>query len=325
MSESIVKRQHYVPNFYLKNFSDDKENILAKNINNKNEIKIKTKNIAINKYFYDIEKADNLQQRQAIEKGLSLLENKASVVINRIINLCSIKRNLFFSLITSSDERYLLAEYIALQMLRTPKYREWINKFNYKLHKKRLKLLVNYINHKKNTNIDYNDIDIIVDEKIGHLDVLIDVKYISFIAEVIYSSNWIFFYNDTNIPFLTSDNPAIRIPSIGKETELIFGNGEIKSKHELKFNSFLETDDWYIHFPLNPNVAIGIFKEGISGYETMKKFRNRCCPIKEHDVKMKNTILAGLAHEWIFMFPDKMKFNNKIKEEHFFKIKAPIL
>lgn len=50
-----------------------------------------------------------------------------------------------------------------------------------------------------------------IDEKIMHLNTFINIDYIMALTKFISYSKWMFIKNETQIPFIISDNPVCRI------------------------------------------------------------------------------------------------------------------
>lgn len=153
---SRVKRQHYVPQFYLKQWHNDKsdEQIYVYDKERKKSFGSNIKGIASSNYFYDypelteqqqkefIEKVNNEQSlstvekekiieninEQVIEKGLSEIESInngiISSIISRLENIKALPIKYFFNHSFLKDEDILeLSYFIALQFLRTEEMR----------------------------------------------------------------------------------------------------------------------------------------------------------------------------------------------------------
>ena len=107
----MKKKQHYVPRFYLKEFSNrSKKNQYYIYCYDKRTDNIRPQNIynsAMEKYFYDKTSPTTIEDR------LSNIELEVSTIYHKIINDKDLK-NLTF------EEKKLLAEYIWIQDLRTP-------------------------------------------------------------------------------------------------------------------------------------------------------------------------------------------------------------
>jgi hypothetical protein len=126
----MVKQQHYVPRFYLKSFANPKGQIWVYDKSGDKVFLSKVEGVASEKFFYDTEKLDKaVGQDQFIEKALSVLEGQAATVFGELLG--KLNGNRFTRL--HPNERYFLAHFIAVQMLRTRKHRIQIQQMSDKM------------------------------------------------------------------------------------------------------------------------------------------------------------------------------------------------
>src|SRR3989344_9251728 len=107
-----IKIQHYVPVFYLRNFSLQVGNENIINCFDKQLEKnfvANIKKIGCEKYFHDI-------SDQSIEKNLSKLESKFNMVYNKLITTMDLNS-------LRIDERIYFLHFIVIQYLRTKQQR----------------------------------------------------------------------------------------------------------------------------------------------------------------------------------------------------------
>ena len=100
------KKQHYVPQFYLRHFSDNDKIVYVYNINNKKAFPMNVKNICQKDYFY----CDDSELE--LEQNLGKIERKQARIIAEVI------RNLNISSISIEDKFYLHV-FILMQCTRT--------------------------------------------------------------------------------------------------------------------------------------------------------------------------------------------------------------
>lgn len=114
-----VKRQHYVPQFYLSNFTEDGEYIHVYDKLNNKYYTTNISNLANEKCFYDINWHGDLSNLnpQLVEKEFSRIECEFSRSINEIIK--EVERGREFS----SIDLNVLANFLVLQWLRTRSFR----------------------------------------------------------------------------------------------------------------------------------------------------------------------------------------------------------
>ncbi len=112
-----VKKQHYVPRFYLNNFTSSDDNIFVYDKVAGKVFNTGVKNIACERYFYDSVKFEN---EQYLEKHYSLLESEFALFYSDFISKIesSEKEN-----ILKSDKK-IFSRFLVLQIDRTKEYRE---------------------------------------------------------------------------------------------------------------------------------------------------------------------------------------------------------
>ncbi len=109
------KRHHYLPQFYLRNFCNDK--LLSVFDKKKNEYrKQNPKDTAVERYYYSL-KDDNGNMDHRIEKLFSQIETNSQQIIDRIINNENI----------TEQEKADLSHFIALMMVRVPNLEKLTN------------------------------------------------------------------------------------------------------------------------------------------------------------------------------------------------------
>lgn len=298
---SEVIKQHYVPRFYLRKFSlinindskNDKKNklIVFDKLHNKQYLSNVYNSACIN-HFYDLDNINNKKFKQIFENEFSLIEKDFSNLLDKFINICNHKENYFSSLIINKEEREEFSYYLVIQLLRTKKFRDLQksihqNSLNnsirfYKLYKK------NYLNDECNLNPG----DLVVNEKKFHLNTLTNDELINKLIYFLSNSYWTFLHNNTNLPFITSDNPLCRIPTITNSANL-------------ELSPFIsELSEFY--FPISPKLAVCIYRDNsifckIQG----KKLINRLMPLNNINfVNDINKYQFIMSHEKVFFHPN---------------------
>lgn len=177
------KRQHFVPRFYLKYFSKDGKNIGAWHIKSKKYIpKSSISKQAQKNYFYSKE--------PELEKGLELIESRASIILKEVIDnnklprRFSIKHEILICFVVSLESR---TEYSGEEL------NERINKLDKLIHKDNQKFKRSLEEFKIGIK---NPATFTLRTSIEHFPIISDLKYKIII-------------NNTKTPFITSDNPVI--------------------------------------------------------------------------------------------------------------------
>lgn len=184
-------KQHYVPQFYLKNFSNKNKNgffIHCYDIDKNKVYPANIKNIAEEKYFYKI-------GEENFEEFFQKTERWASPIINNLSKNEKIKP------LNVVKNRERLSLFISVQFLRTKEIREDLlenySKISSHLQKYNLnnemKALMDQIDEK---HIKYNQMEFILLASRKILDEILFKK-------------WVVLKNKTDIDFLTSDNPVV--------------------------------------------------------------------------------------------------------------------
>lgn len=116
MNNNIPIRQHYIPQFILKNFSNDNKTVKYFDIvENKNKI-IEIRNVFMEKHFYD-DKINHIDFPQKIENDLSKYESEIAPIIKRFLEKDSFyltteeneKLKLFFAIMAFRNKNAKLA------------------------------------------------------------------------------------------------------------------------------------------------------------------------------------------------------------------------
>lgn len=114
-----IKKQHYVPRFYLKHFSSDGEKLYVFDKTNLKMFETNIINIAQEKYFYDvnIELIDPIN-KQIIEKQLSKIESVFSDNLLEIIDFIENDKPL------THEQKVAISYYMFIQIFRTRSFRD---------------------------------------------------------------------------------------------------------------------------------------------------------------------------------------------------------
>lgn len=227
LMENRVKLQHYVPRFYLRRFSSKRGKNYLINCFHKNtseKFLVNIRNIASEKYFYDLHR----KSEQIVEKAFSRIEGEFARVYRKLIE----KQNLDD---LSEDEIVTMAIFIITQLIRTREQREHVRDIVTKIKEeldKRGAELVPKLEHQLNESLKDESI------KKLQLQMLMDLpKYLG----IILTLKWIIYLNETDMPLWTSDHPITRYNPID-----LWPYG----------NMGLTSPGIQIHFPLTSNMAI---------------------------------------------------------------------
>ncbi len=194
MTEKI-KIQHYVPQFYLRNFANKDDSTYFTNCFDKvtkKSFPVNIDTIAAEKYFYDDENDTN----QTFERKLGKMEaifNEAYVKLLKQEDIA----------VLSVDERRAIAYFIMLQEIRTKEFREMIRDM--------IKQLGERLSRETLSKELKEQIESVSKEsypKEVQLDFL--AENLPELADILNNMKWVLLVNGTPIPYWTSDHPVSR-------------------------------------------------------------------------------------------------------------------
>jgi len=224
---SKAEFEHYVPQFYLRNFARQKGRdylISCFDKANKNTFTVNIRKIGAERKFYDI----STDVEQEFEKELSKLEGELNLAYRKLIDSQDLE-------VLNKKEKMSIASFLALQFIRTKENRETIKDIIKQIKKKFFgeklsKRLIDEINEASK------------EESIKRLHLSLMGEY-QREAEILINMKWILFVNKTKMPYWTSDNPFVLYNSIDMKP---YGNLGLTSRG-------IQT-----YLPLSPILSLGV-------------------------------------------------------------------
>jgi len=179
------KLHHYVPQFYLKRFTE-KGRFWVFDKKAQRVFSAGPRDVAAQTYFYRTPLLENANADPLfLENELSRIESAASsTTAEWLVRLKGLKP--YGTVEVSKEDRVVMSRYVALQWLRTTGTQDI------------LELLVN-----KHTKYQPDEM-----KNLHHCLLVLDDLMLKELAEKIRDSIWIFGRNPTPTPFVTSDNPV---------------------------------------------------------------------------------------------------------------------
>lgn len=242
---SNVKKQHYVPQFYLKRFTHNGELLFVYDKFSKKARQSNIKDVAEERYFYD---------SQQTEKGLGVIETDFSIAISKILKNTepkSILRNILQKLrlnrgrVISRRQKRYLSFFITIQMFRTREYRNTIiegsEKFGQAIINMMAKMKFPDVSPDHYPQVKYDK----KNASLLHTQNLFDRDFLIMITETINQHIWMVGMNETNQPLFTSDHPVVK-------------RGHIK--HPFRSFSGIGSKGIEIAFPLSPRCILLMYE-----------------------------------------------------------------
>lgn len=249
-----VKNQHYVPQFYLKQWAN-KEQLFVYDKKRSKSFQSNVKNIASSRFFYDFPKIDEIMkdkirirlkkdgfeddyiddffQEQVLENSFSELESIVASLLNqkikKIDDVSSLSEEWIKNYpIFTNDDKQIFAHYIASQLVRTNKHKLFQEDMTIQLFDGMKRV------YKNNTN---DNLIVEVDNDYHEWQYLSNILLLTLeFSKILESYKWIIYRNFTDMPYYISDNPVTQYGQLGN-----FG---------------LKEKGVEIRFPLNPKYEL---------------------------------------------------------------------
>lgn len=286
---NLPKKHHYIPQFYLKGFSVDNNNLWVydKSLSDKQNIKkLTTKTIAFKNNFYTYESID--KTKETLENLFCQMEGLASNVIKKISDGHEI----------TQKEKADLSIFISFLWFRTPESQERMKKITTSLHEQVSRMSIAMTPNENLKDFFKKRGRILSDEEINELkEFAQDKKRSKFelhipqnywikemlqlgmdISPIFQICDWEFCVSNKPYAFITSDNPFMLLPS--KPVHPFYGLG-------------LMTDGAKKVIPLNSKICLVM-------HEPNKNPQNRYREIDKNYFKRINEITYKNAQRFVF-------------------------
>ena len=278
---SKIKLQHYVPRFYLRNFSTFRKGSFYLNCFDKKDertIPVNIRNIGGENYFYDTQPDTN----QIIEKTLGKLESKFNASYEKIIR----KENIG-SLI--QQERRWIAFFVVTQLLRTRLFRDILTAQRKQFKEFFLKEKLTPEFEKKIRGID--DAKTI---KEFHIKFMINAP--TEFVPILMKMKWCLIVNKTKLPFWTSDHPITMHNPVDMGPWSGLG---------------LKMKGIQLHFPLTPRLMLYF-----GDPESYKHFPSRMEMDNEENLIHENWLQVVWSRRHLFSIDDNFSLATEILQKN---------
>ena len=244
--KQIIEEQHYIPQFYLKQFENNNHLIEIFDIKANKIMKPKgKKGLCFDHFFYALETGIEDEISQVVEKWLA---NKETILSKR---LPGIAVSLVSNNAVSDDDKYDIAVLMAMLYLRGPVFRKKLNEMRQSGIKQLLQMfskiprdkVENYFRNRYEVNltkVELNkllngDIENLKFNNLLHLEMMNELRGFS---NMLFGQEWLVYKNKSNYPFVTSDNPL---------------SPEKLERKNFSTGAFM---DYTYHFALSPKIHI---------------------------------------------------------------------
>jgi len=220
----FTKKQHYIPQFYLKNFSQDQERIYIydKKKGDKGEIRYQTTvEVAHENHFYTYRTKKGTKEN--LEDFFCQFEGDAAAIIDKVHRDRQI----------TPEEKQKLALFVAFIYTRTPTFKARTEEMHSKMGEKLSRMMIQMTpkeqlrkfykekQGKEFTDKELNDlVDFATNPKRSRIEftypneywIKIMLKMGAEVAPIFYGMNWLFLFTEQPYAFITSDGPFLIVP-----------------------------------------------------------------------------------------------------------------
>jgi hypothetical protein len=286
------KRQHYIPKFYLSGFALEKAKpylwIYEKGISGVKKASVN--DIALEKEYYAYLKPDGQKDTDSFENYLAGKETLVAPILIKIQNFLKI----------NEQEKAIMSEFISLMMTRIPKYKDEkladrLDKSFDSIYKTITDPFIIYNENFKYVLYNNNTIRS-VKSKIS-LDTIASLS--KQLAPYIYKMMWEFLIANSDIKYITSDNPVYFCrPPYEKEPPFTFG---------------LSNKNIEVTFPISKEIALLCSWKKDS--QAFRKANNNSIRMvnRRAVIAAKRFVYSSTANEGIRKLIDKYNSNITIK------------
>lgn len=268
-----VKRQHFIPEFYLKMFCFDNDQLWVYDKFTKQVFKTNVTNVAAESYFYDL--PDSLTPKdineQAIEITLSQIEDNFKNVLDEMLQMINTKRRI------TRNQKEELAFHLAIQYLRTSEYRRQ----DVESSEKMARVLLTEMVKASRLDMSMDDYEVKFNQQYSslyHAKHMFNPDFLDPLIKALRNHIWIVGENKTSQYFYTSDVPIV------------------KKAHGR--TSGFESEGIEIAFPLTSKFILIMKERGY--FKTLKNLDCRCKVLDKNEVSYYNGLQVLRSHQQIY-------------------------
>jgi hypothetical protein len=322
---SNVKNQHYVPQSYLKSFTDSQEKIYVFDKFEQKCFSSNVKNVASERYFYDFPQSENIQSReQTMEKLFSQLEAKASQMMShlykKIQGILSLKNQgkAYSVQAITQSQKVDLSLLIAIQAFRTKEFRLLSTELLQKMQPSIINMLdyelsqhINRFESENFISLDESFISEIKGTKINECLAMLSslqqdassvlqakfiLKYYAELSKALLNHIWLIGINDTEELLLTSDHPVV--------------------KHQLESQNLsgYSSEGIEVVFPLNSKLVLILFEKDY--FKQYCHLDGKLFPLTRENIIHYNSLQVFYSYRFVFSQENNFQLVQNICQEY---------
>lgn len=292
-----AKKQHYVPQFYLKNFTQDGEHLFVYDKIRRESFKTNLSNVASGSYFYDIpqeaiETVKDPVDPQIIEKTLAKYEAHFASALDTML------RTIRWTGRINHEQKSAMAFFMAIQFLRTRESRTYYME----IIRKGMKAVAGIVAKSKRPDLSIDDIKVDVSEKSGwamQAKMLFSLDDVRLFAQALNNHIWLIGVNETGKHLYTSDHPVVREPH--------------------KMDPFLSyagvaSEGIEIAFPLSPQYILILCERKFHWY--VEGLEGKAIRLQAENIKYYNSLQVFQSYRQVYCPSDTFYLAERICKEH---------
>jgi hypothetical protein len=291
---SKVKREHYVPQSYLRGFTENGKQLFVFDKSTKKTFYTSVSRIASEGYFYD------LSESQDIEKALAKLDGIYPHWRDSIIKTVENGERI------TLEHQAKLAFFIAMQVRRT----RWFRNFNITIAEQVEEVLIkmsDYCDEKFGVPLkpDASLSEYLAPNKeemakLAQIQSMRSFSTMHNLMQILVHHIWIVGVNQTTQPFYTSDNPVVKWPH---------------KQHPILTYSGLQSEGIEIAFPLNSRYMLALLERTF--HANLAALDCDSMPINEDGVVYYNGLQIAGSYRWLYCSSDSFGLAKEICRESY--------
>jgi hypothetical protein len=288
---SRAKNQHYVPQFYLKNFCHDGRTLFTFDKAEGKSFRTGVDNVASEKRFYDLPpNPSGTSDFQAVEKAFSVIEDGTARVLTDLI--AEIEADRSFDL-QQPERKTAIAFFLALQHCRTREFRDTLGRISQAVSEAVAKKHAFAAEHlaRKGEKVVVQPLDLGFPKEIDplhHADYIFNGEYLQRCVPILTGHIWVVGENQSSQPLFTSDVPIVCLRHVHHPALGGAGLGSLGVE---------------VVFPLSPKHLLALYERCY--FARWEPLEGRIFKLELPQVLLYNSFQAAKSYRQIYCSEDK--------------------